>query len=124
MSYSYFQGMENIIEVECSGKDLSPNNDLLALSIYTPNDDRVVASANLKTNECITSQSFSLCVLQDRIQGTKVKTLVLDLGENEAKLYGCNVTTTASGRPNIYSYSVIVKKQSKSGFPWYHCSLV
>nr|KAG5693887.1 hypothetical protein BaRGS_014328 [Batillaria attramentaria] len=65
MSYRHFQGIDNIMEVECSGKSLDSSTDLLMVSLFSPHDDTVLASANLKKKECTTSHSFSLCIIDD-----------------------------------------------------------
>lgn len=114
MSAQPFQGIDSIIEVECSGRGLDSNTDLLIMTLFATNRDQIVASANLKKLECTTSQSFSMCIMDSKGHDTKVKTLVLDLAENEKRVYGCNVSVEVDRRGSIKSWSLEVGRQSES----------
>ncbi|XP_025100554.1 uncharacterized protein LOC112567898 isoform X2 [Pomacea canaliculata] len=111
MSAQPFQGIDSIIEVECSGRGLDSNTDLLIMTLFATNRDQIVASANLKKLECTTSQSFSMCIMDSKGHDTKVKTLVLDLAENEKRVYGCNVSVEVDRRGSIKSWSLEVGRQ-------------
>ncbi|XP_070183714.1 uncharacterized protein, partial [Littorina saxatilis] len=110
MSYRSFQGIPNVLEVDCSGEGiLDSSADVLTVSMYRPVNNKVIASANLKTNACTTSASFSLCIIDGKGHSTKVKTLILDLGHNETRLFGCNVTSTKNGVTKIIHWQKLVR---------------
>ena len=93
-----FQGFHDITEVECTGRLLDADSDLLTLVLFTQHDDRILASANLKSRECSTSSSFSSCLIELRdSHGTRLRSLVVDLPEGRARVVGCNATGLKSG---------------------------
>ena len=125
MTYRHFQGIPNIMEVDCSGDGLVDSSaDLLTVTLYDPRDYKVIASANLKSKECTTSASFSLCIIDEKGHRTKVRTLVLDLGQKESRLFGCNVTVTKGGVTQIRPWSIYVKADSEYGVLVFVCVCV
>ena len=103
-----FQGHSHITEVECSGERLDSDTDLLTMVLYHVPDKRVLATANLKSRECSTSDQFSSCMINDRdSHSTRLRTLILDMAEHELRHFGCNLTTfRTDGTTDIISWSI------------------
>ncbi|KAL8563676.1 hypothetical protein ACOMHN_035410 [Nucella lapillus] len=102
------QGNGHITEVECSGEVLDTDTDLLTMVLYHVPDKQKVATANLKSGECSTSDQFSSCLINIHdSHRTKLRTLVLDLVEGELRHFGCNLTTFKSdGSTDIVSWTI------------------
>ena len=85
--------------MECTGRLLDPDSDLLTLVLFTRHGDRILASANLKSGQCTTSSAFSSCLLRPRdAHGTRLRALiVVDPPEGLPKVLGCNATGVRSG---------------------------
>ncbi|KAL8576873.1 hypothetical protein ACOMHN_016062 [Nucella lapillus] len=107
MSYRPFQDVPGIVEVDCTGDGA----DILTVSLYDPRSHDVMASANLKSGECTTSSSFSLCRIGRQGHQTKVVTLVQDLAVNERRHYGCNVTIDKAGKTRIRHWTLHIKAE-------------
>lgn len=110
-----FRGFTNIKELECSGEVLESTFDVLSMSLFTPLNDKVSVSVNVRTNQCLTSDSFSLCDIDTGSSRlSKIRTLVLDLKESESRVYGCNVTCFVSGgRVKTVTWFTTVHRSSK-----------
>lgn len=115
LSVQPFLNISTILEVTCSGEALDTSEDLAAMALFTAQDKHVLATVNPWKNECTTSSSFSACVtVKDDVHKTKLRTLVLDLREEESRSYGCNVTTFQSAaRTNTLTWGLTVKGVSK-----------
>ncbi|XP_076457957.1 uncharacterized protein LOC143291754 isoform X2 [Babylonia areolata] len=109
MRTSAFQGNSHITEVECSGEVLDSSTDLLTMVLYHVPDKRKVATANLKSGECSTSDHFSSCLIgRHDSHRTKLRTLVLDLSPEEPRRFGCNLTTfSTDGTTSIISWTIV-----------------
>ena len=84
--------------MECTGRLLDPDSDLLTLALFTRHDDRILASANLKSGQCTTSSSFSSCLIRPTdAHGTRLRALIVDLPEGLPRVFGCNATGVRSG---------------------------
>ncbi|KAK7490324.1 hypothetical protein BaRGS_00018485 [Batillaria attramentaria] len=93
-----FLGFHDILEVECTEDGLDSGFDVLSMSLFVGRTDRVLASLNLKTGTCLTSDRFSSCQLGTSDSGkTSLRTLVADLPEGGARSIGCNVTCFVPG---------------------------
>nr|KAG5701997.1 hypothetical protein BaRGS_015732 [Batillaria attramentaria] len=95
MSVRVFENIPNVLEVQCSGEILDSSSDLLMLTLYstlysTSESRQILASVNLRTEKCVSSQLFASCHLNTRDpKKTKLKVLVADLAEGELRSYGC-----------------------------------
>nr|KAG5702000.1 hypothetical protein BaRGS_015735 [Batillaria attramentaria] len=115
MSTRTFRGLPHILELQCTGQPLDSDTDLFSMTLYTLGNTSVVASVNLKTGECLTSSTFSSCVINERdSRKTQLKTLVIGLKQEERRGYGCNLTSLKSGAfGNIISWSFVVSGKGK-----------
>ncbi|KAK7089883.1 uncharacterized protein [Littorina saxatilis] len=111
-----FEGHSHITEVECSGEVLDSATDLLTMVLYNKADKRVLATANLKKQECATSDQFAACIINENdSKRSRLKTLVLDLAEEELRHFGCNLTTfSTGGKTQIFTWSIFASKFSTS----------
>ncbi|KAL8563670.1 hypothetical protein ACOMHN_035404 [Nucella lapillus] len=101
MTVRPFEGMSGILEVECSGEPLDFSVDILTMALFVHRSSQVLAFVNVNKNQCTTAQRFSACLIDQGAPSsrrTRLKTLVLDLGEGESRIYGCNMTVLHSGR--------------------------
>ncbi|XP_025101747.1 uncharacterized protein LOC112568587 [Pomacea canaliculata] len=88
-----FRGLATVQEIVCSAVTLDPGEDLSTMALYTVLDRHVLATVIPWKHECTTSSSFAACVIvKGDSHKTTLHTLVLDLHEEESRLYGCNVT--------------------------------
>jgi len=80
-----FKGFPSLQEVECTGRALKPEVKLLALQMYRLPEQRLLASMNVMTKECVTLGDFASCVVERTDTKTsKLKVLVADLNEGES----------------------------------------
>ncbi|XP_025102314.1 uncharacterized protein LOC112568945 isoform X7 [Pomacea canaliculata] len=115
LKWGAFQGHDHVLEVECSGETLASDKDLLSMVLYSARDNKVLATVNLKTRECATSDRFSSCVFDERdSHRTRLRALVLDIAEGETWPFGCNLTTfkTADGAIFVSWTAVAVKSKT------------
>lgn len=115
MKYRSFQGHPNIVELECSGSVLDSNTDLLSITLYHSETNKVFASMNYAEGKCLTSSSFTLCELDKTAsRNARIRTLITDLHYNERRSYSCDITTFKPGeRANFVSWSLEVSFASK-----------
>ncbi|KAL8563674.1 hypothetical protein ACOMHN_035408 [Nucella lapillus] len=114
-----FKGSSAIQEIECSGSALDSAADgLLSTILYSVRDGRVLASANFATKNCLTTDTFSSCVIDARdSRRTRVRALVLDLKEEESREFGCNVTAYSSlGKALEFSWIVSVTRPRRVNY--------
>ncbi|KAK7490260.1 hypothetical protein BaRGS_00018421, partial [Batillaria attramentaria] len=119
-----FAGVPNIVELECTGKTLTTDMDLLSLSLYSIPGGKTLAYVNLRKKECSMSNAFSSCVIDAYdARATRVTVLVTGLSEHETRTYGCDVTSLeAGGRPKITVWRVTVTQLMKNNkFPDSRC---
>ncbi|KAK7490332.1 hypothetical protein BaRGS_00018493 [Batillaria attramentaria] len=109
-----FKGNDRIQEVSCSGEALATHTGLLSVILYTVKDERIVASANFATRECLTTHVFASCTVEESdSRKTRVTALVVDLTAGERRLFGCNVTTfTSVGKAHTVTWTVVVRRPS------------
>lgn len=122
----HFEGLPNVVEVECSGRGLGANIELFSMTLYSIVGDVVLASVSLNKNECGTSSSFSACFIDNKDPfNTRLKTLVVDLKSDEERNYGCNISMKSGGRPAILNWAVSAKlaKTNNSKYIQIHLSL-
>lgn len=104
-------------EIECSGSGLDAGKavGLLSTILYRAGDGQVVASANFATRSCLTTDTFSSCVIDGSdSRRTGVRALVLDLREEESRRFGCNVTAFSSvGKAVAFSWIISVSRPSE-----------
>lgn len=110
-----FQGHPDFFELDCSGRSLDGDSDLLTLVLYLPDSDRVLASVNLKNSECYTSSLFSACFIdRSNWRASRLKTLLTDLPEGQTRVFACNATSFRSdGRLTTVTWRSTVVKRSE-----------
>ncbi|XP_025102308.1 uncharacterized protein LOC112568945 isoform X2 [Pomacea canaliculata] len=110
LTSNYFRGFHHIQEVLCTGEPLPPDSDLLSMVMFDSHHKNLVAVVNLRKRECFTSHSFISCEIHDTdSRRTRLRALVLDLPEGQARVFGCNLTTLAAGGlTNIVTWSLVV----------------
>lgn len=115
LKWGAFQGHDHVLEVECSGETLASDKDLLSMVLYSARDNKVLATVNLKTRECATSDRFSSCVFDERdSHRTRLRALVLDIAEGETWPFGCNLTTFKTADGAIFvSWTAVAVKSSR-----------
>lgn len=114
LSSSLFLGFQDITEIECSGRVLPPGSDVFTVILYEVINDKSVALMNLRTHECTTSSTFASCYVDVKdSRNSKLRTLVLDLGQDEERVYGCNMSVLEAGRIKMLSWSLRVHLNSK-----------
>lgn len=117
MTVSSFQGAPRIWQLQCSDEPLDANVDIFSMTLYeVGTNNPVLASVNLKTRECFTSDHFSSCDLDERgARRSKLKTLIIGLRVEETRVYGCNLTclrAKAFGGVIAWTYVISAKGQS------------
>ena len=115
LSARSFQGFHDLQELQCSGQNLPQGSDLLTIVLYEASSNNILAAANVRKQECFTSNSYVACHLDDAdTRNSKLKALVDDLAEGQARVYGCNASAFASGmRMESFSWSITVRHISK-----------
>ena len=110
-----FKGFRSLQEVECTGRDLNPEMDLLSLSVFRMSDSAALGTLHVIKNSCFTHSDFSSCSidLKDSRQ-SRLRILVADLSEGESRQYGCEASViNAKGRTNTSVWTVVVTRASK-----------
>ena len=112
MSVRPFAGSATILELECTGRALTSNADLLSLALYRQrgSDEDVMVSVNLRTGHCTTSHIYAACVISPfDVMATRVVVLITDLEEEESRNFGCKVTSLGQvGLPSITTWVLTV----------------
>lgn len=105
--------MTTVQQVECSGHVLEPDVTLFGMTLFAGANHDVLAYVNLRDKECATSRVYSACVIDGSdYRKTKLMALVLDLRDDESRMYGCNVTSLKSGKGHIISWSIHLRLTS------------
>ena len=102
-------------EVECSGRSLETEVVFLSLTLFTKEDNKVIAKLVTAENTCLTFVDFASCTLVksgDR-RSSVVRTLVSDLEEGGSVALGCNVTGFGfdSSHPQVFSWTKYVHRR-------------
>ena len=115
MAVRDFLGFPSLQEVECSGGSLKAEVDILSLTLFRISDNSILAIANPLKNTCKTYSDFSSCdISASDTRSSTVRTLVADLEEGQTTIIGCNVTSfLETGHPQVYSWSLAVRRRSK-----------
>ena len=132
MTVRKFRRLSHVQELECSGEPLDADTDLFSMTLYIASakrpsasdksplaaeadSNKLIALANLKSGECLTSDRFSSCVIKGRdSRHTKLKTLVMGLKEEEQIVYGCNLTILKGGtHGSVVSWTHVVRGAGK-----------
>ena len=112
-----FEGAAHVQKIRCSGETLPSDAELMSMVMYQAFDQRVLSVLNLNKQQCSTSAEFVSCAV-DKLESKKssVTVLVSDLQEGQWRAYGCNVSVLfpATGKNDIFSWSVTVRRHSKS----------
>ncbi|KAL8563672.1 hypothetical protein ACOMHN_035406 [Nucella lapillus] len=88
-----FQGIHDVQEVVCSGNFLSPETEVMLMSMYTESDRKEVAFVHIPDKQCLTYGGFSSChVDKHQTRRTQLRTLVTDLPLGGSRQYGCRLT--------------------------------
>ena len=125
-----FKGFSSLQEVECTGGSLKPEVKLIALQMYKLPENKLLASMNVISKECVTWGDYSLCrVNTTDTHKSKVKLLVADLSDGESREYKCTANTYDSyGFSKVFTWTTMVKQLSEylifiSYVCTYQCSL-
>lgn len=107
-----FKGFPSLQEVECTGRSLKPEVKLIALQLYSLPSNRLLASMNVISNECVTWGDYSLCrVNKTKTHKSKIKLLVADLNDGESREYKCTANTYDSyGFSKVFTWTIVVKQ--------------
>ncbi|KAL8563668.1 hypothetical protein ACOMHN_035402 [Nucella lapillus] len=76
------------------------------------NNNKIIASMDLLDGECYTSDSFSSCDIVDRdSRRSTVSTLIIAIGKDEVRRFGCEVSSRRSGeRTSVFSWYLDVRR--------------
>ena len=110
-----FKGLHSLQEVECTGRDLKPEVDLLSLSMFRISDNAVLGTLHVIKNSCFTHTDFSSCSIDlAHSRQSKLRILVSDLEEGESRQYGCEANTiNTKGRTNSSVWTIAVTRTSE-----------
>ena len=118
MKVSAFEGIPSIQEISCSGEALE--SDVTVFAMVLLQDSRQLAQVNIMAKECTTSGAFSSCVLHEtNSRRTTLKTLVMDLGATETRMYVCEVTFLRSGEKTKSSTWTLEVQGWREYFIWF-----
>lgn len=115
MTSREFRGIPSILEVECWGGYLNSDVKLISLQIFRLPETTILASLNVLTNNCMTFGDFSSCVVnRTDNHKSRVRVLVHDLKEGEAREYGCTANTVNPLGNSIYkNWKLLLVRKSK-----------
>ena len=110
-----FKGHDSLREVECSGKGLNQDVDLLSLSIINKSNGKVFSTLLVFKNACFVTYAFSSCIIDT--QNTHLSRLKLLIsapldGKNLMLVCECNVINL-QGKTKAFSWTLIVRKVSE-----------
>ena len=115
MTSQLFKGIPSLQEVVCSGTKLEPEVKLLSLQMHRLPGNKALASLNVISSSCVTLGDYSSCFIDsDDSRRSKLRILVVDLMEEESRVYTCDVHTIDSfGIPKSSQWRITVKRPSK-----------
>lgn len=115
MTVRDFLGFPSLQEVECSGRNLKAEVNLLSLTLFKKTDGSVLATLNTFIKNCKTFSEYSSCGLNTGdTKQSLVKTLIADLDQGGRVLLGCNATSfLENGHPRVHTWSIAVYRQRK-----------
>lgn len=111
-----FRGIPSIQEVECWGGYLEADAKVFSLTLFKISDNRILSNVNHLTNQCVTYGDFSSCTIDSgNTRNSRIRILVTDMAEEEARKYGCNVTSfkLVGEIPRAVTWSITVTRPSK-----------
>ena len=110
-----FKGFPSLQEVECSGRELKPEVDLLSLSVFKTSDRHVLGTLHVIKNSCFTQTDFSSCFIDsNNSHNSKLRILVSDLTEGESREYGCKANMINSkGETDAATWTRVVTRKSE-----------
>ena len=113
-----FKGFPSLQEIECTGRDLKPEVDLLSLSMFRLSDHFVLGTLHVIKNSCFTRTDFSSCSIDlDNSHNSKLRVLVSDLAEGESQEYGCKANIiTGRGETDASTWTLVVTRKSEYGY--------
>ena len=110
-----FKGIPSLQEVECVGKYLTPDLQLLSLKLFRISDSSLLASLNVFRNSCVTFGDYASCRVDTAdTHKSSLRALVVDMAEGESKAYGCNASTLNSlGYTRTVTWTILVTRRRK-----------
>ena len=110
-----FKGFPSLQEVECTGKDLKADVDLLSLSMFRTSDSSVLGTLHVIKNSCFTRSDFSSCHIDlENSRKSKLRLLVSDLSEGESREYACKANAINTlGESEISTWNILVSRASE-----------
>ncbi|KAL8615871.1 hypothetical protein ACOMHN_058938 [Nucella lapillus] len=108
-----FRGFPSLQEVECSGRELGAEVDLLSLSIYRVGEQGSLGTLHVIKNSCFTQSQYASCSLSpEDSRQSSVRVLVADLKDGESRQYGCEaVVINAKGKTNASVWIAAVRRR-------------
>lgn len=116
-----FQESPGIQELVCSGEVLNADATVVSMVLFTEFDDDIIATVNIVKEECTTSNVFSSCVISNpETRRSKLRTLIMDLFDDDSRKYGCEISSIKSGeRSKSDKWILEVTGYSKFSL-WFH----
>ena len=110
-----FKGFQSLQEVECTGRDLKADVDLLSLSMFRMSDSSVLGTLHVIKNSCFTRSDFSSCHIDlENSRKSKLRLLVSDLSEGESREYACKANAINTlGESEISTWNILVSRASE-----------
>lgn len=112
LTYRPFGGSPSVLELQCTGKVLPGDLNLVSISLYeTRNKNKSLASVTLLLNsKCTTSDMFSSCEIDaQNTRNTAVRALLLDLRPGQVREFGCDVTVLVGARSQTLTWQLDVR---------------
>ena len=112
---SDFKGFPSLQEVECTGRDLKPEVDLLSLSMFRLPESSVLGTLHVIKKSCFTRADYSSCSIDlENSHQSKLRLLVTDLSEGESREYACKANAiNALGETEISTWNILVSRRSE-----------
>ena len=108
-------GIDELREIECSGRVIVENVDVLSITLYRTADNFQYVNAKVFKSTCKTFRVFSACTLdQADSRESSVRTLLSGLNRDKSVMIGCNLTAVLeNGLPRMFFWSIPVRLSSE-----------
>ncbi|KAL8577587.1 hypothetical protein ACOMHN_036778 [Nucella lapillus] len=118
LTVTSFRDLTNIQEIECSGRSVDLDADLMSMTFFTSTPKRVLGVINHGRGECSTAEVFVLCEVDPKdSRRTRIKALVYDIPAGTSRDYFCNVTSLKTGGwRKTFSWNITVISTEMSRF--------
>ena len=89
LKWSTFEGIQNLIEVECSGSTLINDVKLMSLQLYIQPANKLSVSLNVITGTCNTFAFYSSCYVTPNETNNSMVKLLMHLERQEPTEVSC-----------------------------------